>query len=85
MNTLTHESEIGSPEWERHGLTNHLAASFTNTTGDRIVSLQLLNANRRAVANIDFRNGKVERFDSTREHVAIARTWLAMQLKLMAL
>ena len=84
MKTETHASEIGSPEWERQGLTNHLAASFTNTSGEYLVSLQLLNANGHAVAIADFRNGRIERFDATHEHKATAGVWLAMQIKLMA-
>ena len=68
---------------EKTDYTNHKAADFMNAGGEHIVSLQLLNVNRQAVAVADLRNGKVERFDCAIACRGYARgPWLAMVLKL---
>ena len=54
----------------------HKAAEFTNAIGESIISFQLLNDDGKAIAIADFRNSKVERFDSTRDNLQVAKDWL---------
>lgn len=60
-----------------HAFKTHLAASFTNASGEMIACYQMLSeSDGYAYAIADFRDGKVERFDCSRNYVANGREFL---------
>src|ERR1044072_8440523 len=79
MNTHTDTKQTARRKPE---FANHKAADFMNASGEHILSLQLLNENRHAIAIADFRSGKLERFDCASAVINQAKDWLSQTRKL---
>jgi hypothetical protein len=64
-------------------MQSHKAADFINADGEHIECFQLLNDDKVAVAIADARNGKIERFDYSRDFKGSveANKWLINLMK----
>lgn len=67
-----------SPLPGRSGYAYNKAAQFSNSSGELIVCWQLFYKDAQGVVAIaDFRAGKLDRFDCSRDYVAAGREWVS--------